>query len=769
MCSAKNDAPTVNTNDEWTVSDFLDRRALVQAVARIAATWQPPLTIGIYGPWGEGKTSTMRMVQAVLEPDSGKVRKGLTEEWQGPHGLDTADLPALDQAASANVVGTVWFDPWQYQFEDTPAYWLVRTIVSTAEDRLGVKPEEARACFALKRFAVGFAEGLSRALTAGNAGIGDVVGSMAVALGPEALEKSFADIFLENYREAIEEIIRAAGRKKAKASRDGPDPRRLVVFLNDLDRCQPQYVVRMLEALKLALSHPRCVYVVGIDEGVVAAAIEEQNRAYAEPGRRTDFSGERYLEKIVQLPVRLPPLPAELAQEFVMGLVPPGSALASSVSEDDWRAIQGILRVGLRRNPRHAKRFVMLLQLTVELADAKLGRARAAGGPQTEKRPPVSEVNYPLLAKLLLIQFQWPRVPRDVAVLKRLEWMCQAPEGTGDDASDAGAQPTPSRPEPSGQNVEFDAAMDRYGIVPVDRDGLRNVLAETEPKLHPIRDDVVRYHIDLTATTVPEQEPVRADEARGEVRFTVRPDFKAEVAREDGQGVTIRLTGDVGMELRPIPGGSFTMGSPEDEEGRRGDETQHEVTLSRYCMGVYPVTQDQWKAVFSENPSHFEGDRKPVERVNWHEADHFCRVVSRAVGRHLRLPTEAEWEYACRAGTSTRFWSGDTEEDLARVAWYDGNSEEHTRDVGGKAVNAWGLHDVHGNVWEWCADWYAADYYGQGPAKDPRGPEEGQSRVLRGGSWSNYPLGCRSAYRYCSGPDDRLGNIGVRVVLLPRP
>jgi len=150
-------------------------------------------------------------------------------------------------------------------------------------------------------------------------------------------------------------------------------------------------------------------------------------------------------------------------------------------------------------------------------------------------------------------------------------------------------------------------------------------------------------------------------------------------------------------------------------------------------------------------------------------AQAFCKKLTEQTKQTVRLPTEAEWEYSCRAGTTTTYHSGDTEADLARVGWSSANSKYTTHPVGQKEPNVFGLYDMHGNVWQWCQDWYDDDYYGKSEAEDPKGPEQGDSRVLRGGAWNNYPRCCRSAFRYSYiGVYHRhFRNIGFRVVVVP--
>ena len=216
-----------------------------------------------------------------------------------------------------------------------------------------------------------------------------------------------------------------------------------------------------------------------------------------------------------------------------------------------------------------------------------------------------------------------------------------------------------------------------------------------------------------------------------------------------------------------IKPGTFVMGSPTSEADRREDEVQHSVTLSRgYWMSDHETTQAEYESVMGSNPSRFKGSTLPVEQVSWDEAVSYCAkltVRELAAGRieagqAYRLPTEAEWEYAARAGT-TGAYAGE----LGSMGWYNVNSGSTSHAVKGKQANGWGLYDMHGNVWEWCADWYGA--YTSESVTDPMGATSGSNRVVRGGSW-NYGAGyCRSAYRYRHVPGYRGNFLGFRSVL----
>jgi formylglycine-generating enzyme required for sulfatase activity len=217
-----------------------------------------------------------------------------------------------------------------------------------------------------------------------------------------------------------------------------------------------------------------------------------------------------------------------------------------------------------------------------------------------------------------------------------------------------------------------------------------------------------------------------------------------------------------GMKFAWVPPGAFLMGSDKD----RHEKPAHRVTLSNgFYLGVYPVSQAQWREVMGYNPSKFLGDDRPVEMVSWNDCQEFCQEFATHTGKPIRLPTEAEWEYACRAGTNRDYYSGNGVEALRQVGWYDQNSEGQPAPVGLLAPNGWGLYDMHGNVWEWCQDWYGP--YAPDAVVDPTGPRAGQYRVLRGGSWADDASACRTAFRGNVAPGLRAEWVGFRVCFGP--
>jgi formylglycine-generating enzyme required for sulfatase activity len=240
------------------------------------------------------------------------------------------------------------------------------------------------------------------------------------------------------------------------------------------------------------------------------------------------------------------------------------------------------------------------------------------------------------------------------------------------------------------------------------------------------------------------------------------PDEQAVMAEADmaeADMVEITTVKNLGMSFVTIPAGTFMMGE--------GGEA-HQVTLTKgFELGVYEVTQEQYEKVMGSTSSHFKGPQNPVETVSWDDAVEFCRKLSalpaeQSAGYVYRLPTEAEWEYAGRAGTTTKYSFGDSESELGDYAWYRDNSGGTTHPVGQKKPNAWGLYDMHGNVYEWCQDWYGA--YPSGSVTDPTGAASGSDRVHRGGSWFHNSDYCRSADRNRYAPDNRYIALGFRVV-----
>jgi formylglycine-generating enzyme required for sulfatase activity len=232
-----------------------------------------------------------------------------------------------------------------------------------------------------------------------------------------------------------------------------------------------------------------------------------------------------------------------------------------------------------------------------------------------------------------------------------------------------------------------------------------------------------------------------------------------------GAQVNLLITDALAQAFALIPAGSFTMGRHSGEDGRSREESQVEVSLSQpFWLAKTEVTEAQWEAVMGSNPSEFKGPNLPVENVSWEDAQaYLTKLNEKGVlpdGWKFALPTEAQWEYACLAGEKGPFSGGSLDE----VGWYNGNSGSKTHDVSQKKPNAWGLHDMHGNVWEWCSDWYDGTLRG---GVDPTGPSSGKYRVERGGCWLADASSCRAAFRFLGRPGFRFTGLGFRPALVP--
>ncbi len=259
------------------------------------------------------------------------------------------------------------------------------------------------------------------------------------------------------------------------------------------------------------------------------------------------------------------------------------------------------------------------------------------------------------------------------------------------------------------------------------------------------------------------------------------PTEAGSTTKSPSKTLAVDLGGGMKMEMIPIPAGEFMMGSPDSDNYAIEDEKpQHRVRITKpFYLGKYLVTQEQWQAVMGNKPSRFKSPKNPVEEVSWDDCQKFLKKLNDKVGGppspqpspggrgEFRLPTEAQCEYACRAGSTTRYCFGHEQSRLGEYAWYGENSGGKTHPVGEKKPNAWGLYDMQGNTWKWCADWYDKDYYAHAPTDDPPGPATGSCRVLRGGGWHSPARRCRSAYRLYYGPGGGDDDISLRVAWVP--
>jgi formylglycine-generating enzyme required for sulfatase activity len=242
----------------------------------------------------------------------------------------------------------------------------------------------------------------------------------------------------------------------------------------------------------------------------------------------------------------------------------------------------------------------------------------------------------------------------------------------------------------------------------------------------------------------------------------IPPQTQPETAPGNKTSFTENLADGITLEMVSLPAGQFLMGSSESDS----EKPPHQVKVNSFAIGKYPITEAQYQAVMGTNTYYSKNNpQNPVENVSWNDAQAFCQKLSQITGKTYRLPTEAEWEYACRAGTTTRYYFGDDDNQLGNYAWYSGNSNRTTHPVGQKKPNAWGIYDMSGNVYEWCEDDWHDSYAGapdDGTAWLDNDNRSQSVKCLRGGSWGSLPNLCRSANRI-RGVPDRLLNYGFRV------
>ena len=264
--------------------------------------------------------------------------------------------------------------------------------------------------------------------------------------------------------------------------------------------------------------------------------------------------------------------------------------------------------------------------------------------------------------------------------------------------------------------------------------------------------------------STPESKPMPKPSSRNRRNPGDVPRTKSKPALPSNQSFTVN---GVKFTMVPVEGGTFMMGATEEQEGDVHDNEKptHKVTLSTFYIGQTELTQELWEAVMGSNPSNFKGSKLPVEKVSWDDCQVFITRLNQITGKHFRLPTEAEWEYAARGGNKSLGYKYSGSNNIGDVTWYYGNSGSQTHDVATEQPNELGLYDMSGNVWEWCQDWYGDNYYGTSPSNSPTGPASSSFRVSRGGSWRSGAGGCRVAFRYGGRPGCHDDDLGFRLAL----
>lgn len=759
------DSKTYIVNDQPTEKDALDFTPYVETLADIIQTGNTPLTIGVFGGWGSGKTSLMRMVQNGI-PDS--EYKGLPKDYT-----------------------IVWFDAWKYDKEDT--LWrafLLRILTALKEtassqgqpveafEKLqsllyremelekvgGVKIDLAKlggvTAKSLVQLSLSFIPGiapLTKLVEGLQSGVAKDVDEAAAAIQRERTKVYIEQIqFLEKFQDTFRELVK-----------EHVSPNRLVVFVDDLDRCLPEKAIQVLEAIKLFLDVQDCVFILGIDQDVIARGIEMKykdvkDRQAADGKPHFTIEGIKYLEKIIQLPFQIPPVIQDDMGKFVQEL------------SNEWphEECHKVFAEGLGDNPRQIKRTVNTFLMLSKLAVKREKKLKGQVKPIRLAKVVAIQAAHPDLFNLLLKEE--PRYLRELEDYFRAELPERgAPQKesnwyvSGADEEASGKEKTAAqRIEPPPALVPF---LSQRGIAAVRRIlTMKHKPGAKDANFAGLSTDELKLYFTLTRSV---ETPQAAQPAAEAARLVFEP------------------------QMVRVPAGKFLMGTTKEQAAQvvkeggedwkkwvEWEQPQHSVELSEYSIGKYPITNREYQAFVRDAkynpPRGWDGDQFPAEKgshpvvnVSWNDANEYCKWLSGKTGKNYRLPTEAEWEKAARGEDGRLYPWGDAFD--PKKANTSETKIGDTSDVGKfspQGDSPYGCADMAGNVWEWCNDWFGENEYKQrqGPAvKDPPGPKDGQFRVLRGGSFFDNFRYARCAFRLGSLPVSFRNVWGFRVVASP--
>ncbi len=669
-------------------SDRLDFLSTAQVLAGAAVETEDPLTIGVFGRWGTGKTSLMKLIKQVVAED-------YQEKGVG-----------------------VWFNAWQYEKEEHLLIPLLAKINRelrrhTWEGELEIGSDK------MIKVLVSIISGLSVKGDVGvpflsKIGINVSLKEIITGIKEYDTDKIFTRSQYTDIYEELENIT-----KKTKIPR-------IVVFVDDLDRCQPDKAIELIEHIKLVLNQQGFTFILGVYEDIISAVMRKKyEREYFIDKRFC----EDYLDKIVQVQVNVPERkPKDLHEYIKMHL-----EKCEVISRNQREVSIPIIAEAGKRNPRSIIRLLNRITVT-----SRIGKAEGK--------------DYDPLALLL---HEATNESRYEDFRKYIKISVIEDTGTKDSGQtkQIGELIANELKDFNGLHKEWISKL-RQIIVKSMKDEYKavvDVLAENEYLFN-----LLKFDKGLEWLSNEEYREMLTEVSKSTERKT-----------ESEQKINKRFLSDsryiidqIEKNMVDIPDGTFQMGS----KVYKDEQPIHPVTIQPFKMSAIPVTQAQYEAVMGHNPSEFKGADNPVENVSWNAAKEFCKKLSELTGREYRLPSEAQWEYACRAGSEGKYCFGDNEAELKDYAWYFYNSGGKTHPVGQLKPNAFGLYDMHGNVWEWCEDdWH--DYKnarkdGAAYVENPRR----SARVLRGGSWADNPGSCRSANRINYDPNASSVNFGFRVV-----
>lgn len=707
-------------SDDFASEDLVGRNeyrdGLVEVIRSVNALGS--FTIGIYGQWGTGKTSMLRQIKKVLD----------------------------EQPSDAKpLVHTVWFNPWQFVADEHLIIPFFHTLIDSLDRSVNpleappaqMGPLEPRGHAAsLVEKIRNIPEAIAYGMTEGQSKM-DFLGAMPIPWNSKTLSRNVSGgqtSSVYDAAKAYESIYYNLIQVLRDATRDLDF--KVVVFIDDLDRCLPERAVQLLESLKVLLDLPNFVFVIGVARDVIERGVRVRYSDLYRDGTREDLPDieVEYLDKIIQFPFSLPtPDPEKLKKGILLEQLKKLEGFEGFVDR--------IFNV-LGSNPRTLKRFINVVSFSTSLAERKLKKGN---------------YNPELIVKITLIAYVFPVLYRQLEEypghLVLLEGIVRTVE---DDRRQR--ESDPDEPKEARPSVERKTGLPQVDRWLGDRDFARLY-------------SILRTQGDSPVSSSASEHGFRNLETVVQYIRLVTTSLQSEVASKAKGAEKLVAVLDINMadRLVRVPTGTFRMG--DDTVGAR------EVTVTRpFLLDKYPVTQGLYERTVGKNPSYLKGEDLPVVNVSWFEAVEFCNTLS--ISSHLdpvyevegdtvkgidyskggyRLPTEAEWEYACRGKTNGSPYDGATDE----IAWYSKNSDMRLQGVGQKKPNSLGLYDMLGNVWEWCNDWY--DDYPKVPQTDPEGPGKGYIRVLRGGSWSNFEASIRCTYRQRKDPFVREDNIGFRI------
>jgi formylglycine-generating enzyme required for sulfatase activity len=732
-----NDSKTYIVNDQPTETDALDFMPYVETLADIIQTGNTPLTIGVFGTWGSGKTSLMKMVKKQL-PDDFTV---------------------------------AWFDAWKYDKEESLWRAFLLCVLNALKERASLqeKPVEefeklqsliyrdmeiekvggvtidlaklgSVAVKGLAQLSLSFIPGLSsltKLVEELQSGTAKNVDEATAAIRRERTKIYIEQIqFLEQFQNKFRELVQ-----------EHVKPNRFVVFVDDLDRCLPEKAIEVLEAIKLFLDVKDCAFVLGLDQEVIARGIEMKYRGFdakrdKDNQHHFNIEGIRYLEKIIQVPFQIPPAEETDIGDFVQKL------------SEDWPDFEcpKIFSIGLGNNPRQIKRTVNVFFILWKLAQKREEKLQGIIKPIRLAKVVAIQAIFPDLYNLLLKD-----EPRYLRMLEEFY--------RGESTSTIIGQEEEIESSKPSTNPDMPPALKPFlshrGIASVQK-----ILLFHDPDMRnanftelPI--DEIKAYFTLTQSV----EPLPT---KSELEIT-RLIFEPQMVR--------------------IPAGNFLMGStPEqiayfienglDKDWVQNEMPQHTIYLSEYFISKYPITNREYQAFIRDTkyapPREWDGDQFPVEEggrpvvnVSWEDANTYCKWLSRKTRKGYSLPTESEWEKAARGESGLIYpWGLDFAPGRANTS--DSRSRS-TTDVGQfspQGDSPYNCADLVGNVWEWCNDWFDKDEYRQRLGKlveNPKGPREGVYRVLRGGSFGDSHRIARCAYRNRHLPYSASYSIGFRI------